>query len=218
MSVPTYPAFNSLQLAAITIFLAAVNALFAYDVFIYEQHHVHGENALLENLQAFFLGSGTLLFLVPNNTNAANAFLNKAFSLLCFSFLLRELDLERLGLPAVIAQLGSGTGRKVLLVLLWGLLLHNYSRNVNDKPGFMRLMLFSYKFKLMLVVLALLAVSAVMDKELLPVAQPRLYEELAETNAYFLMLALGLLRLSRRAHLHDGLANPQYCCASHQTR
>jgi len=208
MSYPINPTFNTLQLVAITLLLCAINVLFAYDVFLYEHHHVHGENALLENLQAFFLGLGTLLFLVPNNANAANAFLNKAFALLCFSFLLRELDMERLGLPVAIAQLGSGTGRKVLLVLLWGLLLHNYARNVHDKPGFLRSMLVSYKFKLMLVVLALLAVSTVMDKEILPVEQPRLYEELAETNAYLLMLVLSVVRLSRHAHLPHELSKP----------
>jgi len=148
---------NRLRIA-ISILLVAVNVIFAYDVILFEHHHVHGENALLENLQACFLALGTLLFLLPTQTNAANSFLNKAFSLLCLSFLLRELDLERFGVPPIIAQLGSGNGRKLLLAVLW---------------------------------------------VLLSVTVPRLYEELAETNAYFLMLILGVVRLSRRSHLPE---------------
>lgn len=213
MSQPNHPAFNPLQLIALVVLLGTVNAFFAYDVILYEHHHIHGENALLENLQALFLGFATALFLLPSTCNAANAFLNKAFALLCFSFLLRELDLERLGLPAVIAQLGSGTGRKLLLAFLWGWLMHNYVRSVQNKPGFLRQLLSSWKFALMLLVLALLAVSAMMDKELLAVAQPRLYEEMAETNAYFLMLILSVVRLSRYAHLPEQ-ADTAACCAT----
>lgn len=201
MTNQTANRFYHLQVAAIALLLGSINAVFAYHVILYEHHEVHGENALLENLQAAFLALAALLYLVPTAANAANNFLNKAFALLCFSFLLRELDLEHLGLPNVIAQLGSGTGRKVLLLALWGLLLFGFVRNIGDKRGFVRQLLRSYKFALMIVVLILLGLSAVMDKELLPLTPARLYEELAETNAYFLMLVLSVVRLSRQAHL-----------------
>ncbi len=196
-STPTQ-AFSGLQLAAITLLLGGMNALFAYDVILFEHHEVHGENALLENLQAMFLGLATMLFLVPTNSNNANKCLNKAFALLCFSFLLRELDLEYLGLPALLVQLGTGTGRTVLLAALWTLVVYGFVRDVQDKPHFLRQLLRSYKFAAMIVVLVLLAISAVMDKELLAVSPARLYEELAETNAYFLMLVVGFVRLAPR--------------------
>jgi len=201
MTSTTPQTFNGLQLAAISLLLAGINALFAYDVLLFDHHEVHGENALLENLQALFLTLATALFLVPTASNIANKCLNKAFALLCFSFLLRELDLEHLGLPALLVQLGTGTGRTLLLAALWALVLYGFVRNVTHKPYFLRQLLRSYKFAVMAVVLVLLAISAVMDKELLPVTPARLYEELAETNAYFMMLVVGVVRLAPRPQL-----------------
>jgi hypothetical protein len=193
--------FSGLQLAAISLLLVGMNALFAYDVILFAHHEVHGENALLENLQAMFLGLATALFLVPTPANIANQCLNKAFALLCFSFLLRELDLEYLGLPALLVQVGTGTGRTMLLTALWTMVLYGFVHNVQDKPQFLRQLLRSYKFVVMAVVLVLLAISAVMDKELLPISPARLYEELAETNAYFMMLLVGFVRLAPRPQL-----------------
>lgn len=178
---------------AVGALLFVVNMVFAYDVVIYEHHHVHAENALLENLQAAFLGLGVVTFLL---TKARYHFpiLNHCLALLCFSFMLRELDVERLGLPRLIVLLGSGTGKYLLLGLLWLWVTGRFIRCMQE-PGFTRTLLASTQWHILLTVLGLLAVSTIMDREWLSLELSRLVEELAETNAYLLMLSSSISRL-----------------------
>lgn len=75
------------------------------------------ENGLMENLQALALALGTLVsvagMLLPDRRYPRFFFFVLTFMLL--ALFLREVDVERFDLPAILIFLGSGTGRNLLL-------------------------------------------------------------------------------------------------------
>ncbi|MFT4863318.1 MAG: putative neutral ceramidase superfamily lipid hydrolase [Pseudohongiellaceae bacterium] len=95
------------------------NMTIAYLSINLQYEYLHSENAFLENLQVSFLILAVIgfLFLTIAPTNERLIYL--AIALLSFSFLLRELDMEHLSIPSIFQMLGSGLGRKELLVSLW---------------------------------------------------------------------------------------------------
>lgn len=91
---------------------------YAHSVFILNDATVYSENGPLENLQAIVLVICTLAFLIPVAQNKGSAkLILLSCSWLCFSFVLRELDVERLNVPYVIKLIGSGGGRNAMLAL-----------------------------------------------------------------------------------------------------
>lgn len=160
--------------------------------------NLHAENALLENIQATFLAMAALgyLFLRPRSPGERNVYLGVA--LLSFSFVLRELDLDRMNVPLLARTLGSGPGRVVLLSGLWILLSAHAWRSISAKVQFLRQFLGSQLFLVLLAAFCLLLLGAMMDKNIFSMTQARLAEELLETNAY-LLLVLPLLFKSVRA-------------------
>jgi hypothetical protein len=88
----------------------------AYAVFVRGQAHIYAENRLLENVQAVVLAVACLVFLASAvRHQGADRLVLLLCSLLCYSFVLRELDVERLDVPEVLKLIGSGTGRNVTL-------------------------------------------------------------------------------------------------------
>ena len=144
---------------------------------------------MIENIQAILLALGIFVFLFPHQHNAYSS-LQYALALLCFSFLLRELDVEKLDIPVILQTLGSGPGKRVLLLLLWGVVCWRvYHHELRVVKFTWKPILQSRQLSCLFGVLGFLAISYVMDKELVPFTYSRLYEELAETNAYLLLVA-----------------------------
>ncbi len=97
---------------ALVILVAFVRAVFFGDVGVYD------ENSLLENTQAVTLFLAFLMFLAPiPNPQRRDRLLAAFFAMLALGFILRELDVEKLNVPAVLVALGSGDGRNSLLAL-----------------------------------------------------------------------------------------------------
>ena len=75
------------------------------------------ENGLMENFQAALLAGGTLIsfgaLLLPNHRHTR--FVLMALMLMLLGCFLREVDLERLNLPAFLIVMGSGIGRNLLM-------------------------------------------------------------------------------------------------------
>ena len=154
-----------------TIFLA-VNLAFIFTVVTFGHHHLHDENGLLENFQAFLLFSATILYFrltLLNDQSEESKRVNMGLSLLCFSFLLREVDIEKLPFMETVGFLFHGIGRTILLVVLWS----GFFKNVYDHCDISFL---------------LLVVGTTFDKEFWDIEHGRLYEELAETNAYLILI------------------------------
>lgn len=88
----------------------------AYRVFIYDQAEIYAEHGLLENMQAIILAVAMLAFLGPAVfENRSDKLILLFCALLCYSFVLRELDVKRLDIHEMLIFIGSGVGRKVTL-------------------------------------------------------------------------------------------------------
>lgn len=169
--------------------LLALNILFAGLVIGFEYHHLHGENAFLENLQGLFLLISALAYFRLSQLSTEDAgFAYLGASLLCFSFFTREVDLELLPVIEHVGFLFHGTGRTIILLVIWSL----YARLVVSQGALrsyvqrLRAGKYLHNFTICFV---FLVVGAIFDRALLLVDYSRLFEELAETNAY-LILAL----------------------------
>lgn len=147
------------------------------------------ENRLLENLQA----SALFLALVLSLVNLAPLrrrpppYVAAGLAVLFLTLLLRELDLEKLDLPGELTFLGSGTGRNLLLGLLWGAVLLGVARNrrrvKEDTLAYIRSPLMYY----LLAAATFYVIGEALDKKMLPLAKPTrvFWEEAAECLAAF---------------------------------
>jgi hypothetical protein len=96
----------------------------AHDVFVIGDPALYAEDGFLESVQAGLLASGALVFLAPFALRKEQGKLVYGFcSLLCYSFVVRELDVERLNVPEVVKFIGSGIGRNVSLALAFSAIL-----------------------------------------------------------------------------------------------
>ena len=120
LRVPTgYFMKNWLQLLCVlsSFFLAFV-VWSAHSVFMLGNEAIYGENGPLEALQALILAISCIVFIVPVALKKERDKLILLFcSLLCVSFVLRELDVERLDVHSAVKFLGSGVGRNTMLTV-----------------------------------------------------------------------------------------------------
>ena len=97
-------------------------ALASYSLFVEGNVNVYAENGILETLQAALLALSCLIFLATAIWEKGTGRLVVLFcALLCYGFVLREVDVETFDIPDLLILLGSGTGRNVSLAV--GLIL-----------------------------------------------------------------------------------------------
>jgi hypothetical protein len=90
----------------------------AYSVFILNINTIYAENGPLENLQSILLAISCIVFLAPIALKREQEKLILLFcSLLCCSFVLRELDVQHLDVPSALKFIGSGVGRDTILTV-----------------------------------------------------------------------------------------------------
>jgi hypothetical protein len=106
--------FGALSTVAVTGFLGF--ALWsAYAVFVWNRTDLHAENGLIENTQVVLLLIACLAFLAPIAFETRSDKLILLFySLLCYSFILRELEVQEFDIPEVLIFIGSGIGRNTI--------------------------------------------------------------------------------------------------------
>jgi len=179
--------FGTRNYVAICATFAALNTCLIYFFLTQQSDVFHSEDAALENAQVVFLMISTLgfLFIVPFRHTEKPTHI--AISLLCFSFILRELDLENFNVSSLIKLLGSGQGRVLLLASLWALLAFYGYRAIENKTRYLKTFFSSPLFAVLLIAFLMLIASAVLDKKIFNIGQSRFFEELAETNAYMLI-------------------------------
>lgn len=87
-----------------------------YSVYGLNHTAFYAENGWLENAQVLTLSIACLVFFLPVVCQRRDDKLFLLFfSLLCLSFVLREVDVEKLKIPDIFILFGSGTGRNVML-------------------------------------------------------------------------------------------------------
>ena len=178
--------FNTLPRAVAIAVIA--NLVVVASVIASGLHGVHAENALFENIQAVCLIFAALLY-------ALSSFGNKSIdrieliglALLCFSFSLRELDIELVGLPTLIEQFLVGKGRTATLLVLWSGYLALLFRQPIGLFDLIKRQFDSGLVGYLLIAACLLVCGAVFDRGILMPNHPQLYEELLEVNAYLLL-------------------------------
>lgn len=158
----------------------AINASIgmAYVFLLYFLWQVHpditGEDRLMENLQALSLFGSMALALVSLALfrRGFPPYVGGGLAVFFLSLLLRELDVEKLDLPAVVIALGSGPGKSLLLVLLWAAVLiavvRNARRLMQDARDCLRSPLGYYLLGGAFFYLA----SEIFDKKMVPLAKP----------------------------------------------
>ena len=115
--------FKITSFARIEILLVcALYALFlvwsAYLVYVHGSAYLYEENGVIENLQVAALLIGCVVFFVPVVLPIGrDKLLHLFFSFLCYSFILRELDVERFDVPEIVKFIGSGVGRDASYVI-----------------------------------------------------------------------------------------------------
>lgn len=88
----------------------------AHSVFILNITSIYAENGLLENTQVILLAISCIVFLIPIALEKKPEKLILLFcSLLCYSFILRELNFESLDVPNAIKFISFGVGRNITL-------------------------------------------------------------------------------------------------------
>ena len=170
--------------------LLSINLAFIFIVIGFDHHHLHDENSLLENLQAFFLVSATILYFYLTRSGYDSRDSRLAYmglGLLCFSFSLREVDIEQLPILEYIGFLFHGVGRTLLLLVLWCVFFKQVYDHGEIKLLVVKLLGFRY-LQFLNVSFLLLVAGAIFDREFWHIEHARLYEELAETNAYLFLV------------------------------
>jgi len=114
---------NATCFILVGLFLA-VTLWSAYGVFILDNVAIYAENGPLEILQAVLLTMSCIVFLVAVAFQKQPARLICLFcAVLCYSFVVRELDVERLNVHRYIKFIGSGVGRNTTLAVAFTAIL-----------------------------------------------------------------------------------------------
>ena len=158
----------------------------SYTAFVLNDAGILKENGLLENVQVIILALACLVYIVPIPLEKRTDKLILLFcSLLCLSFMLRELDVEYFAaVPDILKLAGSGIGKRLILgagfisIFVYASLDFSYYKNA--VVGFLctisgRLLVFACIFLLL---------GAYFDKhESIPYQV--YYEEMSEYCGYF---------------------------------
>lgn len=115
----------------------------AHSVFILNITSIYAENGLLENIQIILLAISCIVFLIPIAIEKKPEKLILLFcSLLCYSFILRELDVEILDVNNTIKFVCSGVGRyttlSVAFIALFSYAAFRFSYYTNASVSFIR--------------------------------------------------------------------------------
>ena len=169
-------------------------------LFLYPQIDTK-ENGIVETAQAILIVFAMLVF-------AYHAFIIKAreaklvslgLSLLCLTFLLRELNVETFDIPSFLILIGSGLGRNLFLVSLWVILLILAFKNRNFEKNDVVTFLNSTQGQLLMFSALMLVLGSLMDKNVfsLQYSTTNFYEELLELLGYVYLFLASILRIKR---------------------
>lgn len=155
------------------------------------------ENGVLENAQVVLLFLGTLVFLVQSFAVAQGVrHLLWIGAWVCFTSILRELDIEEFALPQWVILLGSGKGRDILIVVGW---LSLGTITIKSLPGLKgRILEIVRSRTAIFTVVAGIALflGLLCDREVIGGGHPQLFEEVSEVVGYFLLLLAALFSRS----------------------
>lgn len=183
----------------ISFTLLALFLLPLIDIFFFYEAEISGNTKIaiedhdLENTQVILLFvSGVIYLQTLIYAQKGQRLFPSAGALLCLSFILRELDVEKFDLPQVIILIGHGLGRNILLISLWLLVIVIFIRNYKHYLEIAVYLLMTRSALLMIAGGLLLIVGDLFEDRVFGVNFHQLYEELSELNAYYFILIASL--------------------------
>lgn len=186
------------------IALLLIDASFIFEVEVGGNTEIVKENQALENYQVILLFiCGTVYLQTLFYAQKGQKLFPAAGALLCFSFILRELDVEKFDLPRIIILLGHGLGRNIMLISLWLLVTGLFVRDYKHYLGIAVNLLMTRSALLMIAGGLLLILGDLFEKMVFGVTFHQLYEELSELNGYFFILLAALSLSSDLQHKSD---------------
>jgi len=90
-----------------------------YSVFALGRVQIYAENGLIESTQVYLLALACGIYLATLALEKrSDKLLLLSCSLLCYGFIVRELDIETFAVPQALVVVGSGVGRTMILALV----------------------------------------------------------------------------------------------------
>lgn len=176
--------------ACAILFFTAIFIYSGVQVLLFNNVDVYQENALLENLQALILSISFFVFLMVLKEKRNDRTLVLFFAILCLSFVLRELDVERFDLPEIIIFLGAGKGRNFMLLAGFSTTLFFFIKHRVAYNKVLRAFISSPMFRLLMAAMVALIASDIFERSSLD--HHVYYEEISELFGYTLLLVASI--------------------------
>ena len=157
------------------------------------------ENGLMENLQALLLVMGILVFAFYGfSLQGRDRVLSAFFSLLCFIFLFRELDVDRMvDVPQILVFLMADNRGRAIFVLaelvLLVMLAKDFRHFLTCRSLYLRSNLFLF---LALSAVLLLVFSNLFDRKWVRLHPQAFFEEITEVTAYYFLFIAAVMSRS----------------------
>lgn len=181
---PTLPRY----ITCITVIPIITLLFFTYHFAFYKAQEIYGENNIIENIQVILLIITTVICLVISILfERWKSYFALPLALLCFSFLLREIDTERLDLPTSIIMMTSGSGRTLLLVTLWLSTIYCLLVNNTLFRAALKCFIHSLSMRLLCLCALCLVISYLFDKHASDFIYRTVIEETSEICAYYIL-------------------------------
>ncbi len=173
---------------ALLLGIACFDMALAFLVINQDMLSLHKENGFLENMQVFALFLTICVFLLqPLFSKCYHRIFSWAGAYLCFTFLLRELDVEDFDLPAIVILVGSGTGRNIVMASLGIALVVYCIARFQTIKVFLPRFFFARSSLLFLAGSIFLVLGGLFDDGGIDVLHYQFYEEILELTGYYLM-------------------------------
>lgn len=177
------PRFKSILLLLPLLVLVSI---FYVLTFTFNMHDIYAENHAMEDLQVTLIALAglTSLFSYRHISERWQYWYCITLTLLCYSFLLRELDIELFNVPQLIITLTSGLGRTIILAMGWSVVIFYMLRYFNLYRRTHVILLQTSAGRLLIISAAFLFLSYLFDRQL-EFTHHVFYEELVEVCAYY---------------------------------
>ena len=182
--------FRLLMVSAVALVIVASISIFAFG----NSDWAYSESGCFEVAQDIILCFALIVFVLASlmRGNRQEKLITVFFAILTYTFILRELDFEKMGLPDWLVFLFHGKGRNISIAIAFiivGILaLRDYKNYIAKSIEFM----LSKRGALMIIAGVLLLVGGLFDKmDKLP--NNEFFEEVFELSGYFFYTSVAIM-------------------------
>ena len=159
--------------------------------------YLFSEAGILENMQNFAIAVSGLIFLfafIKNRNKNKDMWITLFFVVLCYAFLCREVDFERLNLPEWSVILFHGKGRNISIEIAFSIIgvfaLKDYKNYINKSKE----LVFSKRGAFLFIAAIALFAGGIFEHAL----DSEFFEELLELTGYSCLLTASYFTFNRK--------------------